>query len=323
MDIISQIKKTVLPEFADYEQYFSRMLETDNVYLKHVLEYVRTRRGKQLRPLLVLLAAKLCGKITETTIQLAVSVELLHTASLLHDDVVDSSLLRRGQASVNAEWNNKTAVLVGDYLLAKSLELGVGTSNPQALKEITKIGQRLASGELLQLYSEWKSNPEESVYFEIIKQKTAALFNSCMQIGAISVGANDEDCKTLGAFGEYLGICFQLKDDYFDFQAKDETIGKPVMSDVKEGKITLPLLVALRNAPMEESDYIKQQLQLKQIEDINAIHEFVVKNNGLTYTVEKMNDYKVLASQIIEKFTPSTASNALSELLSYAIERTI
>lgn len=323
MDIISQIKKTVLPEFADYEKYFSRMLETDNVYLKHVLEYVRTRRGKQLRPLLVLLAAKLCGKITETTIQLAVSVELLHTASLLHDDVVDSSLLRRGQASVNAEWNNKTAVLVGDYLLAKSLEIGVGTSNPQALKEITKIGQRLASGELLQLYSEWKSNPEESVYFEIIKQKTAALFNSCMQIGAISVGANNEDCKTLGAFGEYLGICFQLKDDYFDFQAKDETIGKPVMSDVKEGKITLPLLVALRNAPMEESDYIKQQLQLKQIEDINAIHEFVVKNNGLTYTVEKMNDYKVLASQVIEKFTPSTASNALSELLSYAIERTI
>ncbi len=323
MDIISQIKKTVLPEFADYEKYFSRMLETDNVYLKHVLEYVRTRRGKQLRPLLVLLAAKLCGKITETTIQLAVSVELLHTASLLHDDVVDSSLLRRGQASVNAEWNNKTAVLVGDYLLAKSLEIGVGASNPQALKEITKIGQRLASGELLQLYSEWKSNPEESVYFEIIKQKTAALFNSCMQIGAISVGANNEDCKTLGVFGEYLGICFQLKDDYFDFQAKDETIGKPVMSDVKEGKITLPLLVALRNAPIEESDYIKQQLQLKQIEDINAIHEFVVKNNGLTYTVEKMNDYKVLASQIIEKFTPSTASNALSELLSYAIERTI
>lgn len=323
MDIISQIKKTVLPEFADFEDYFSKILETDNLYLKQVLEYVHTRRGKQLRPLLVLLAAKLCGKVTEATIKLAVSVELLHTASLLHDDVVDSSLLRRGQASVNAEWNNKTAVLVGDYLLAKSLEIGVEVSNPKALKEITKIGQRLASGELLQLYSEWKSSPEESVYFEIIKQKTAALFNSCMQIGAISVGAKDDDSKQLGAFGEYLGICFQLKDDYFDFQAKDDTIGKPVMNDVREGKITLPLLVALRNAPTEDSDYIKQQLKAKQIEDINAIHEFVVNNNGLTYTVEKMKDYKGLANQVIEKFKPSPVSQALSELLSYAIDRTI
>jgi len=322
MDVITKIKQTVLPEFADYEACFSKMLETDNVYLNQVLQYVQTRQGKQIRPLLVLLAAKLCGKVTEETIRLAVSVELLHTASLLHDDVVDSALLRRGKASVNAEWNNKTAVLVGDYLLAKSLEIGVGVSNLKALNIITQIGQRLSSGELLQLYSEWKTTPDETVYFEIIRQKTASLFNSCMQIGAVSVGASEEDTQSLGAFGEHLGVCFQLKDDYFDFCSHDKTIGKPVLNDVREGKITLPLLVALRNAPSEEAAHIQQQITSKQIENVNAIQDFVMKYQGLNYTSTKMNEYKGMACQILNRYQASPVAQALSDLLSYAIERT-
>lgn len=322
MDLLSQIKRTILPEFADYEKFFSQIMKAENIYLNQVLSYLYAKQGKQMRPMLILLAAKLCGNITDATIRLATSMELLHTASLLHDDVVDNALQRRGQTSVNAEWNNKTAVLVGDYLLAKSMEIGVSVSNGEALKIIARIGQILASGELLQLYAEWKTNPEEATYFEIIKQKTASLFASCMNLGATSVNATKEDCKRMECFGEYLGICFQLKDDYFDFVAQQDELGKPVLNDIKEGKVTLPLLKALKNAPQEEAQVIAQQIQLKQIPDIEMIRDFVLKHGGLEYTSLKMEEYKALAQNELNLFPESPIKWALSDILEYAIART-
>ena len=323
MDLLTQIKQTILPEFADYENYFTQVLQSDNIYLNQVLAYVHARQGKQIRPLLILLSAKLCGKITESTLRLAASMELLHTASLLHDDVVDNSSQRRGQASVNAEWNNKTAVLVGDYLLAKSIEIGISVSNEKALKIIAGIGQILASGELLQLYAEWKTNPEESTYFEIIRQKTASLFASCMQLGAVSVNASEEDAGCMSQFGEALGICFQLKDDYFDFTSTNDDVGKPVLNDIKEGKITLPLLHALRNAPEKEATEVMKQILHRQIENPEAIQHFVIKYGGLDYTLQKMEEYKLRAQEAVSRYLDnSSVKQALLDILSYAIERT-
>lgn len=322
MDLLTQIKRNIVPEFADYEQFFAQVMQSDNYYLNQVLTYLRAKQGKQIRPLLILMSAKLCGQITETTLRLAASMELLHTASLLHDDVVDTSFERRGQASVNAEWNNKTAVLVGDYMLAKSIELGISVANEKALKIIAKIGQILASGELLQLYVEWKNNPEESTYFEIIRQKTASLFASCMQLGAVSVNASETDVERMGLFGEYLGICFQLKDDYFDFASDKDNVGKPVLNDIKDGKITLPLLKSLKTAPADEATLIMQQLRQKQIDNVEVIKDFVIRYGGLDYTSQKMEEYRLLAEEQLSAYPCSPIRQALSDILLYAIKRT-
>lgn len=322
MDALTQIKQYISKDFETYKACFSQALQTDNVLLKQVLTHVAAKQGKQIRPIMILLSAKICGGITYHAIQSAVALELLHTASLVHDDVVDSATTRRGQKAVNALWDNKTAVLVGDYLLSKALAIGLETNNLKVLSIITELGQVLSSGELLQLFLSWNIKPEEDSYFKIIRQKTAMLFAAGTGIGAVAVDATEEQYTALRAFGEMLGICFQLKDDYLDYVSDNNGLGKPTMNDIQDGKITLPLLKAMQNAPKDHSERIIQQIITKQIEDIEAIRAFVMQYGGLEYTRDMMYKYKEEAIKNLYIFPNSETKEALLQILDYVIDRT-
>ena len=246
MDSISLIKSPISAELEDFKKHFDTCLSSSNLLLNSVIAHIRQKNGKMMRPILVLLAAKLYNEVRPATLHAAVALELLHTASLVHDDVVDESTERRGQLSVNAIFNNKVAVLTGDYLLATALvEVGM-TRNYAIIDLVSNLGQDLAEGELLQLSN--VSNPEysEEVYFDVIRKKTAVLFAACMKAGALSVGVDDEKAEYARLFGEYIGLCFQIKDDIFDYYENKE-IGKPTGNDMLEGKLTLPALYVLNS----------------------------------------------------------------------------
>lgn len=321
MDVLTTIRELIKSEFDAYNTCFDTALQSEYPLLREVLPYVSAKRGKQLRPLLILLVAKSCGAVTPAVIRLAVSMELLHTASLVHDDVVDSAAMRRGQRSVNDVWNNKVAVLVGDFLLAKSLEMGVAAENQKALSYITAIGQSLATGELLQLSEEWRVQPNEQIYFNIIRQKTAMLFATCCAVGATASGATHAVIEAVRAYGEALGICFQLKDDWLDYVADATCIGKPVLNDVHDGKFTLPLIKALEQAPNIEAERIRQQIISRQISDLQAVKVFVQQYGGLDYTVEMMQQYSQTALHLLETFGKGELKEALRQLVFYASDR--
>ncbi len=322
MDALTRIKQYISEDFDTYNACFAQALQTDNILLKQVLEHVAAKQGKQMRPIIILLSAKLCSGITRQTILAAVSMELLHTASLVHDDIVDDATMRRGQKAVNVRWDNKTAVLVGDYLLSKALALALETNNIKAISIITELGQALSSGELLQLFLAWNTNPDEDSYFKIIRQKTAMLFAAGTSIGAVSVNAEAEKCTALRKFGEALGVCFQLKDDYLDYVSDNNGLGKPAMSDVRDGKITLPLLRAMQKAPQEQANRLVQQIMSKEIEDIDAVRTFVMQYGGLEYTEEMMLKYKAEAIEALRVFPDSETKDALLQILDYVIART-
>ena len=260
MDSISLIKSPISAELEDFKKHFDSCLSSSNLLLNSVIAHIRQKNGKMMRPILVLLAAKLYNEICPATLHAAVALELLHTASLVHDDVVDESTERRGQLSVNAVFNNKVAVLTGDYLLATALvEVGM-TRNYGIIDIVSKLGQDLAEGELLQLSN--VSNPEysEDIYFDVIRKKTAVLFAACMKAGALSVGAGDEKAEYARLFGEYIGLCFQIKDDIFDYYESKE-IGKPTGNDMLEGKLTLPALYALNSTRDKQAQEIAAKVK--------------------------------------------------------------
>jgi octaprenyl-diphosphate synthase len=292
MDYLSHIKQPILTELEAFNRMFESSLTSTNPLLNSVAEYVFRKRGKQMRPILVLLFAKLHGKVTDASLHSAVALELLHTASLLHDDVVDESMMRRGQPSVNAQFNNKVAVLSGDYLLATSLAQAAMTSNLDIISIISSLGKDLADGELLQLSNVDNQNFSEEVYFEIIKKKTAVLFISCTKAGALSAGIPDEKAKNAALIGEYIGICFQIKDDIFDYFQNLET-GKPSGNDMLEGKLTLPVLHVLNTTGDAEAKRIA--LKVKQGEatkqEIDWLVEFTKNNHGIEYAISVMQDY--------------------------------
>ena len=233
MDIASVIQAPISAELEDFRQLFARSLSSSNPLLNSVIEHIRQRSGKMMRPMLVLLSAKLCGAVSSAALHAAVALELLHNASLVHDDVVDESGERRGQLSVNAVFNNKVAVLSGDYLLATALVQVALTRNHDIIDVVSALGQDLADGELLQLSNVGNTDFSESVYFEIIHKKTAVLFAACTKCGALSAGASAEDVEKARLFGEYIGLCFQIKDDIFDYY-EDKQIGKPTGNDMHE-----------------------------------------------------------------------------------------
>lgn len=322
MDALTRIKQYISKDFETYNACFAQALQTDNILLKQVLEHVAAKQGKQMRPVIILLSAKLCGGITQQAIRSAVSMELLHTASLIHDDIVDGATIRRGQKAVNAVWDNKTAVLVGDYMLSKALAIALETNNIKAISIITELGQALSSGELLQLFLAWNINPDEESYFKIIRQKTAMLFAAGTSIGAVSVNAESEQCAALRKFGEALGVCFQLKDDFLDYASDNNGLGKPAMNDVRDGKITLPLLRAMQKAPQEQANRLVRQIMSKEIEDIDAVRTFVMQYGGLEYTEEMMQKYKGEAIEALQVFPDSETKDALLQILDYVIART-
>jgi len=307
-----------------FEKTFVSALSTENPLLLSVNDYVLQKSGKQLRPMLVLLSAKVCGPVNQSTIDSAISLELLHTASLIHDDVVDDTDERRGKPSINARWTNKIAILSGDYILSKSLGSATKTNNLEILKSIANIGMQLSDGELLQLANVQISKVSEENYFSIIRKKTALLFSTCTEIGGLSVNANEAELEHLRNFGEFLGICFQIKDDIFDYY--DELlIGKPTGNDIRDGKLTLPLIYALRNSEGAAKENIVAIIDNKEFseENIHAVTRFAHENGGVLYAEGRMEEYKNKAIDELNGFADSNIKKALILSAEFAASRDV
>lgn len=324
MNFIDNIRKPIVTEMQLFGEAFGEALKTDNSLLLSVNEYVLQKSGKQLRPMLVLLSAKMCGIVNPATINGALSLELLHTATLIHDDVVDDTLERRGKPSVNAVWTNKIAVLSGDYIFAKSLECGTNTDSLAIMKSISEMGKQLSDGELLQLDSAEFSVNSEDNYYNIIRKKTALLFATCAEVGGISVNANAQQLKHLRNFGEYMGICFQIKDDVFDY-LEDIKIGKPTGNDIRDGKVTLPLINALKNCTHEERKEIVTMLDNKDfsVKNVQLITQFTLQKGGVDYAIEQMEVYKNKAIDELKGFEESDIKQSLIMCAEYAASRNV
>lgn len=322
MNRLEQIKRPISAEFEVFKQMFDASLQSSNPLLGEVINFIKQRNGKMMRPMLALLMAKLCGEIKDSTYYAAISLELLHTASLVHDDVVDESDKRRGQSSVNAVYDNKVSVLVGDYLLATSLTNAALTADVQLVELVSRLGQALSEGEIIQLSNTNASDFSEDVYFDVIRKKTAALFSTASEAGARSVKCTDEMAQKAALFGELIGIAFQIKDDIFDYYTSD-VLGKPTGNDMKEGKLTLPSLYVL-NALQDES-MIALALKIRSLEatdeEIAQFIEYVKSNGGIEYATKVMKGYRDKAIEVL----PSTASqdlkDALTAYIDYVIER--
>lgn len=322
MSRLEQIKQPIQAEFEVFKQKFDASLQSSNPLLGEVINFIKQRRGKMMRPMLTLLMAKLCGKIEESTYFAAISLELLHTASLVHDDVVDESDKRRGQASVNALYDNKVSVLVGDFLLATSLTNAALTENISLVKLVSCLGQKLSEGEIIQLSNTNASDFSEDVYFDVIKKKTAALFSTAAEAGVRSVESCDEIAEKAYQFGELIGIAFQIKDDIFDYNPSD-SLGKPSGNDMKEGKLTLPALYVL-NAFNDES-MKKLALKIRSLEatteEITLFIDYVKQNGGIEYATQVMIDYRNKALALLPKTASPDLKEALTSYIDYVIER--
>lgn len=322
MSRLEQIKEPIQAEFEVFKQKFDASLQSSNPLLGEVINFIKQRRGKMMRPMLTLLMAKLCGKIEESTYYAAISLELLHTASLVHDDVVDESDKRRGQASVNALYDNKVSVLVGDFLLATSLTNAALTDNISLVKLVSCLGQKLSEGEIIQLSNTNASDFSEDVYFDVIKKKTAALFSTAAEAGVRSVESCDETAEKAYRFGELIGIAFQIKDDIFDYNPSD-SLGKPSGNDMKEGKLTLPALYVL-NAFNDES-MKKLALKIRSLEatteEITLFIDYVKQNGGIEYATQVMIDYRKKALSLLPKTASPDLKEALTSYIDYVIER--
>lgn len=328
MDIISDIRRPVEGHWREYERVMEESLRSDNRLQQEILSYIGSRRGKQLRPLVTLLSAQLCNPVTDKTFRTAAALELLHTASLVHDDVVDSSDTRRGVAAVHAKWTNKVAVLAGDYMLAKVIGLIAEVRNTHILEIVSQLGRSLSSGELIQLHVGQSMWIDEARYFQIIEQKTAQLFQACAEAGAESTGCTQRQRSALREYGRVLGICFQIKDDLFDYSDLED-IGKPTMSDLRDGKVTLPLIIALQRATQEEAEHIKEIGEtlaahgesIEQDKALQEIKSFVLRYHGDEYAVQRMNECKQKATEALAVFRDCEEKTSLIRLLDYAINR--
>lgn len=322
MDSISFIKNPITAELEDFKSLFDSSLSSSNALLDSVIAHIRQSNGKMMRPILVLLVARLYGVVCPATLHAAVSLELLHTASLVHDDVVDESTERRGQLSVNAIFNNKVAVLTGDYLLATSLVHAELTKSHDIIQVVSSLGQDLADGELLQLSNVSNHNFSEAVYFDVIRKKTAALFAACTKAAALSVQMEQEAVEFARLLGEYIGVCFQIKDDIFDYY-DSKKIGKPTGNDMLEGKLTLPVLYALNSTDDVRAKEIAIRVKegTATIDEIVTLIAFAKENGGIEYTVQVMNACKQKALDMLSTLPDSDISMALGAYLDYVVDR--
>lgn len=322
MDNSSLIKYPISTEFESFKQLFESSLSSSSLLLNNVISHIQQKNGKMMRPMLLLLIAKLYGSVCVETLHAAVSLEILHTASLVHDDVVDESTERRGQLSVNALYNNKIAVLVGDYLLATSLVQVGKTHNHAIIEVISRLGQQLSEGELLQLSNVSNLQFSEEVYFNVIRKKTAVLFAACTKAGALSVGATDEQVAFARQFGEYIGLCFQIKDDIFDYYDSRE-IGKPTGNDMLEGKLTLPALYALNKTKDKAAEEIAVKVKngAATSDEIARFIEFSKQQGGIEYAIQTMFAYKEKALLLLETLPDSDVKTALLAYLDYVVDR--
>lgn len=323
MDYLTLIKQPIEKDLNDFVVLFNESLTHNDGLLGSALSHIRQRGGKRMRPILILLTAKNFGAVSNVTQNAAVGLELLHTASLVHDDVVDESSERRGQASVNASYDNKVAVLVGDYILSTALLRVSLTDNQRIIQILAELGRTLAAGEILQLSNIQNQEFSEDVYYQIIKNKTAALFEACSVIGALSANASEESVRAAAKFGQNIGMIFQIRDDIFDYFDSKE-IGKPTGNDMVEGKLTLPVIYALNHTPYESMQTLARKVKAGTVnaDEIAVLVEFTKEQGGIEYAERRMDEIGQESRVFIDKYVKEKAiKDALTAYLEYVIQR--
>lgn len=324
MDTLSLIKQPIETELVDFIDLFNHALNHEDGLLQVVLNHIKQRAGKRMRPILILLMAKNFGKVSRVTQHAAVGLELLHTASLVHDDVVDEAAERRGQASVNADYDNKVAVLVGDYVLSTALLHVSYTHSEMIVRRLAELGRTLSDGEILQLANIQNKEVTEEVYYKIIERKTAALFETCAAIGAESAGATEEQVEAARLFGKNLGIVFQIRDDIFDYYDSEVEIGKPTGNDFAEGKLTLPIIYALNVTQDEDMMRLVHKVKAHNVthEEVETLVRFAKENGGIEYAERRMWDFHAEAQRFIDQYViDENIRTSLQTYLDYVIKR--
>jgi len=320
--IVNKIKAPIETELTLFEEKFKASVKTEVALLDKIMYYIIKRKGKQMRPMFVFLSAKTFGEVNDNTYTAASLIELLHTATLVHDDVVDDANERRGYFSINALWKNKIAVLVGDYLLSQGLLLSVENNQFQMLKIVSRAVRDMSEGELLQMEKARRLDITEEVYFDVIRKKTASLIAACCASGCQSVTSNEDHVEKMRQFGDYIGVAFQIKDDIFDY-GTSEKIGKPTGIDIKEKKMTLPLIYTLNNVEKKVKKRIINTVKNHNTDKIRVqeVIELVISTGGIKYAEEQMHFYKDKALTILNQFPESDAKTSLELLVNYSIER--
>ena len=324
MDTLSLIKQPIETELVDFIDLFNHALNHEDGLLQVVLNHIKQRAGKRMRPILILLMAKNFGKVSSVTQHAAVGLELLHTASLVHDDVVDEAAERRGQASVNADYDNKVAVLVGDYVLSTALLHVSYTHSEMIVRRLAELGRTLSDGEILQLANIQNKEVTEEVYYKIIERKTAALFETCAAIGAESAGATEEQVEAARLFGKNLGIVFQIRDDIFDYYDSEVEIGKPTGNDFAEGKLTLPIIYALNATQDEDMMRLVHKVKAHNVthEEVETLVRFAKENGGIEYAERRMWDFHAESQRFIDQYVmDDNIRTSLQTYLDYVIKR--
>ncbi len=319
---VKNFTEPIKKELEIFHERFKEQMRSRVALVDLIVRYLLKQKGKKIRPTLVLLSAKTLGEVNEHTYRGAVLVELLHTATLVHDDVVDASDTRRGLPSINAIWKNKIAVLIGDYLLSRGLQIAVDNNEFEFLKVITNTVKRMSEGELLQIQKTRKLNNDEETYFKIISDKTASLISTCTIIGAMSITNDEYIINDFKQLGEYIGISFQITDDILDFEGTKSILGKPTGNDLRDKKLTLPLIYALRNAEKSEIKNIINKIKGKLTQkEIDYIFSFVNKYGGVEYARKKAKEYSQKALDILEKYDNAPSKDALKSLINFILER--
>ncbi len=320
---IRDISKPVAEHLSEFNGYFKDILRSDNSLLNLILNYVANRKGKQVRPMLVFLSAEICGGVTARSFPGAAMAELLHIATLIHDDVVDNAIERRGMPSINAIWKNKVSVLLGDYLLAKGLLTALNNQEFGFLQITSGAVKRMSEGELLQIQKSRTIDIDEPTYYSIIADKTASLISACCEIGAMSACDSKEYHLALRNYGEFLGIAYQIRDDIFDYRSKSSVIGKPVGNDLKEKKLTLPLIYSFTKVKKKDAKEILSLIKSGHLKskDIKYIANFVIENGGIDYAENKAEEFTNKALKELEIFEDSSAKQSLLHLTRFVIQR--
>lgn len=324
MDKLSLIQERLSAELKEMNRIISDSLSTSNRLMNQVVRNYLLVKGKQIRPVMVLLSASMFGKINADVLSAGAALEMLHNATLIHDDVVDETELRRGRMTVNREWGNQIAVLVGDFFVSNALAAGISTGNIAIISALSHLGKELSLGEVDQISNARDHRFDEKSYLDMIQKKTASLFMNCVKMGAEAVGTSPKDYEALMEYARYLGLCFQIRDDIFDYTSASE-IGKPTGNDLREGKVTLPLLYALRHAPAEESARMRKLLERGDLtdEEIAVLIDFAVANGGIEYAYKYMRELEQTAQPLIDSYPDSDWKTSFIDLFDYIITRSI
>ena len=322
MNPLEELQKPIADVLEEYKQQFEETLRSDNPLLQQAVNHLLQKKGKLVRPTLVFLSARLFGTVNQSVYDVALALELLHTASLVHDDVVDESDRRRGQASVNALMTNQIAVLVGDFLLSRALHHAAQTGDTKVVDVVANLGQTLADGELLQLANLDDEKLDEASYYMVVRKKTSSLFAVAAQLGVLSSGGSEEEAERMRRFGHLVGTCFQLKDDIFDYDTTND-VGKPAGNDMKEGKLTLPVIYVVNKTKSEEmlSKALKVRRGEATQQEIDELVTFTIDNGGIEYAYWAMNEFRMMADGLIDESRDPAIVESLHSLVSFVANR--